>query len=436
MDPNDAAAGGWVVTEDRVIFMVREAGQSQDLDGSGFQDHTVLEAWDLSGTITNIGAPVRSGDGIVVAGGHLFFAQDEADSGHDLNGDGDQLDRVAQSLDLTSMTTANLGLRVVDFRAEGNLVAMRVQESGQGQDLDGDGDLNDWVLFVHYPLTGTTVNLGIDVGDHFPQRSLIEMSGYLIAARGNEGGTHDWNGDGDTSDNILFVYNARTGVLTNTHEAMLSDSSTGGYPFVISGDTVLFSVSEAFQGQADLNGDGDITDRIVHSFRATPPSITNLGLALPEGVQHPFRASNTHCAFLVGENEQGHQDLNGDGILGDNVLHLLDLSTGIVSNLQERVFNPEDYVLSGRDLAWTVRERSGQDLNGDGDSMDSVLFSREGSTGLVTNHHLAVFEVPGLVGMRLGRGFVLFSASEAGQGQMSLNGDTDSNDLVFHTLSF
>jgi hypothetical protein len=217
---------------------------------------------------------------------------------------------------------------------------------------------------------------------------------------------------------------------------MLGESSSGHYPISISEDNVLFSVSELDQGLTDLNGDGDVGDRVVHLFRGSTAGTTNLGWALPSGVERPFRSSPRWISFLVGESDQGDQDLNGDGLVGDKVLYAIDLATAAVSNLGQRVSDPDDYLLSGRDVAWTVRERVWEYLYGDGDSGDAVLFSRKGSSGVVTNHSLALFGLDGTLDMRAGRGTALFLVSEFGQGQINLNGDADATDWVLHLLEF
>ena len=104
----------------------------------------------------------------------------------------------------------------------------------------------------------------------------------------DQGGT-DLNGDGDAGDVVA-----------------------------LEGGGLAIHVPEFDQG-GDLNGDGDMIDEVVHIWdRATGVS-TNLGLA--GGLVYPVALGEGHFEFLVSEYSQG-ADLNGDGDTIDNVLHV------------------------------------------------------------------------------------------------------------------
>jgi hypothetical protein len=64
----------------------------------------------------------------------------------------------------------------------------------------------------------------------------------------------DLNGDGDTSDMVMHIYDTSTGILTN-----LGLGTSRG--IVFSGDLLSFLVAEPRHG-ADVNGDGDASDPV------------------------------------------------------------------------------------------------------------------------------------------------------------------------------
>src|SRR5205823_14406953 len=131
-----------------------------------------------------------------------------------------------------------------------------------------------------------------------------------------------------------------------------------------------------------------------------------------ESASRPSALFNTHLrasggpwaagdwvAFLVPEVDR---DLNGDGDTSDSVLHVVDVRTLQVINLGLAV----DPLLAGRDvgppvafsgstLAVLVSERAqgNKDLNGDGDATDDVLEIVDLTTRKVTNTGLAGSEV-------------------------------------------
>jgi len=103
----------------------------------------------------------------------------------------------------------------------------------------------------------------------------------------------DLNGDGDTEDEVLHVFDVATSKLTNVGLAArgmeATDATVTGVDFTYVGmcpgfsffgrfdgdacagprigDAYVFFVSEAAQGSVDLNGDGDSNDFVVHATR-------------------------------------------------------------------------------------------------------------------------------------------------------------------------
>ena len=108
------------------------------------------------------------------------------------------------------------------------------------------------------------------------------------------------------------------------------------YPPAVLEDTVVFLVHEPAQGETDLNGDGDAFDAVF--FIVKPPSYkaVNLGLAAatlvgPFGSRNPLfepTLDRHTLTVVVGELEQGEVDLNGNGILFEQVPFAVHVRSG------------------------------------------------------------------------------------------------------------
>jgi hypothetical protein len=85
---------------------------------------------------------------------------------------------------------------------------------------------------------------------------------------------------------------------------------------VIDGDLVVFSALESGENR-DLNGDGDTDDPVLHFYDALEDRVGNLRKADFEEFLDEHLV-----AFNVSEGLQGFTDLNGDGDTGDSVLHV------------------------------------------------------------------------------------------------------------------
>lgn len=73
----------------------------------------------------------------------------------------------------------------------------------------------------------------------------------------------DLNDDGDTLDSVAHLYDFVTGSLTNL--GLATDLSAVPTPFSLVDGKLLFRVPEVSQGGADLDGDGDTSDAILHA---------------------------------------------------------------------------------------------------------------------------------------------------------------------------
>jgi hypothetical protein len=405
---------GPFLDDTRVAFQVSEFEQGDsDLNGDGDASDQVLHVFDAArGRTTNVG----------LATSHFaldaFLVSEFDQGGSDLNGDGDAFDQVLHVFDAARGRTTNVGLASESgFRFDGTRIVFSVFEGAQGgSDLNGDGDAFDQVLHVFDAARGTTTNVGLATDFFSP-----ELDGTRVAVRVPEAeqGGSDLNGDGDAFDHVPHVFDAARGRTTNVGLA----SAGGGR---LDGTRLAFEVSEFRQGGSDLNGDGDVSDQVLHVFDAARGRTTNVGLASFAG----FELNGTRVAVMVDEGDQGDSDLNGDGDTTDFcVLHVFDAASGRTTNvgLASECF----FDLVGTRVAFHVLEgdQGDSDLNGDGDAFDRALHLFDAASGRTTNVGLASGFGTQLDGMR-----VAFDVGEGDQGDSDLNGDGDAFDLVLHVF--
>jgi len=201
------------------------------------------------------------------------------------NGDGDQSDRVlAVHPASTAGSWTNVGKAADAIAVSGSLVAFTVPESAQGVDLDGDGDQGDRVLHLYDAATATLINTGRAVDE-------FVLGDQLVAFRVNEAAQHytDLNQDGDTADSVLQVYDRSTGQIRTSYQAAVTcflDVCDPRIPYRVKGRTVTFLTYELEQGGLDLNGDGQTNGLAIQVFNAAalavtpPPGPVNPGLLL------------------------------------------------------------------------------------------------------------------------------------------------------------
>jgi hypothetical protein len=249
-------------------------------------------------------------------GGRMLVAVQESDQGgHDLNGDGDTLDRVVHIWDPAG-GTKNLKLAAPrpNLSAEplgDGSVAFRVKEEDQGgTDLNGDGDATDLVVHVWHPDRGVTNLRQASGGD------MLSLGDGTVVDRVIEADQRaDLNGDGDKGDGVMYAWNPSGGVTNLGISAM--DWS------VLDTDRVALSVWESFEGGHDLNRDGDNNDELIYLWDRPSASIVALGYA--SSVNMPDALGPGRLGFMVQEGMQG-RDLNGDGDRNDHVVHVATLS--------------------------------------------------------------------------------------------------------------
>lgn len=367
---------------------------------------------------------------------------------------------------------ANLGRAGGCLGFADGVMLFAVNEFAQGEtDLSGDGDCLDTVLHLRYAATGRIVNTGFPVTSAWSDP--VVTSRYLFAnvSEGDHGDT-DLNGDGDANDTVLVTWDVVTGAVTNsgvanrgfsvegTRAAILAEEEDHGADlngdrdlddrvlhlhdatsgvtrnigmscpdfeyFILRGDVLAFLVDEWEQGQADRNGDGDIYDNVVgyHVISANSTYNTALCSAYPTGT---LQNCGNLIVFAVQENGQGYQNLNGDGDTYDSVLHVVDPLTGTAVNVGIATSAAR---VEGDYVCFAANEiQQGVDYNSDGDASDQAAHVFRVTTSQVTNLGVSLESDS----LRLEGGYLVFNIYEPDEGGTDLNGDGDIVDWVLHT---
>lgn len=322
-------------------------------------------------------------------------------------------------------TLANTGYAVADVATSPDLVAFQVVEANQGaQSLNGDLDTGDEVIHVLDTVSGQVRNLGLAGG-----RPVVDGALVAFAVPEGDQGNTDLNGDGDTTDTVWHVYNARTGITSSLGLAVSE------WDLKVSDPLVLAYVSEAGQNATDLNGDTDSTDWVAHAYDAESSTTNNMALAVQVSAASRFDAEDGIAAFFVDEADQNNTDLNGDSDAVDLVLHVYDVSTDVLTNTQLASYSsgPEVELEDGKAVVRVNEFAQGStSLNGDGDVIDNVLFVHDVGTAAQANvgYECASASFDGTHSFAVDAGLVVFRYSEAGQG-VNGNGDADMNDAVY-----
>jgi hypothetical protein len=342
------------------------------LDGGGvtFFAGGHPQVWTPAGGLVDLG--LASGTILTpLRGGGVAFLGLEANQHRDLNGDGDQNDKVVEVWKPGSGIT-NLGLAgtsdtfaAYDALPDGGLAFVVPEADQGGRDLNGDGDSADWVIHLWRP--GAAVrDLGLAV--HFPgdYMASFDGDGLAVMVREADQGGRDLNGDGDTSDRVVELWTPSGGVRD------VGVATAGGF-VPIAGGGVAFRAMEADQGHTDLNGDGDTTGAVLFIVRPDG-SLRDTGVAIGGFAA----ADGGRLVYLAGEGPG--RDLNGDGDTVDQVVGVYDPSIDTTVNSGLAVQDQLITDLGGGRFAVVVTERSqnpggapGTDLNGDGDTADAVI---------------------------------------------------------------
>lgn len=189
--------------------------------------------------------------GIQSFGDRLLLSVDEAEQGLDLDEDNGFESEVPVVYDPGTEEARSTGIDGFPTIAGSRLVILS-SELRALRDWNGDGDLEDWVLHVWDPAASRAVNTRIAT------RDLAAFGdGLVLFLRSEDEERRDLNADGDRADDVAAVLDASTGGVTELGLASSFLLGIGG-----SGARGLLPVREHDQG-ADLNGDGDRTDEVL-----------------------------------------------------------------------------------------------------------------------------------------------------------------------------
>jgi hypothetical protein len=401
-----------------VVPEADEGGLDRNGDGDAL-DQVLSVFHDDDGAPSSLGLALAFQSGtslpVVVAGDTLVaFGVSEADQGGlDLNADGDALDAVLHVYDDSDGSVTNTGIALAssfDFAIGLGSVAFAASELGQGMDLDGDGVATDAALHVYDSRTGLTTNALRAV------TSPITFHDHAFAFTTDEPSAGvDLNGDGDAVDTRIFeLYDLVLGGIESVPLAIV------GTPFAVGTDVWFVSVLEAEQG-TDLDGDGLLIDAFYHRVEPHIGALENLGLPGDDSLLCALDGDQVAFAVL----ESDGIDRNVDGDLNDTLPVLYDAAGGPTFEAGLPMDRSVRLEFVGSALAFSVCEDDHElDLNLDGDLGDDVLHVMDRTTGDVTN--LGIPQFASFDGARV------FLRSESQEG-LDLNADGDMDDgILFH----
>lgn len=401
-----------------------------------------------------------------------------------------------------------------DFAVSGTVFALRVNESQQfasnlNATIEGgknaDADTSDKVIFLYFTQNQTPINLALAGSD--PGNMLFRSNVLAFTVNEAAEGGAVLDGDGASSDeDVLHLYNLSTGAKINTAQAIVKSTLTGddkvlafklpsgnlgwlrintpavvrdsgsamianavpGRDYIVGNDFIVFldssgipkaidtiSVSSPFslggglaakqgslylheqkaiylqaEGSSARNGDSETSDFF--------PTVTNLlseslGISATtslsiEAESTSWRVSEDKAGFLRKESESGvvgtGNDHNGDGDKLDSVLFWLDIddpaayTNALLAGQELQLFSPW-IAVSVPELDQNGATGSGfsGDLNGDGDTgQDRVVFLV--NTSFATTENLGI----DAEGLSMSSRVLCFGANESLQGE-DLNGD-------------
>lgn len=345
----------------KLYFVQQESDARADLNGDGDQSDAVLCSYDLAEKkIESLGMEVGE-NGFQVVGDWIAVPVDEAAQGSkDLNDDKDIQDTVAQLYQISQKKWTNTHLECTFGMAlTTKLLAVGVDEGKAGaKDLNGDGDAKDTVCEVWDLATGKVTNTAMDCsGDVVADGSTVGFA-TSESAQGNQ----DLNGDGDKDDVVAQVY-----TLGADRPVNLARDASGG--IMAGGGKIAFSTSEADQGNKDLNGDKDAEDFVLQVYDPGRNSVFNTRYAV-DGDMH---VGAGRLAWNVLESDQGNKDLNRDGDTDDSVLFIIDLATDAIAFTSTA--SVDRAVVTNEAVGFAVPEsaQGNHDLNGNGNMDDDVV---------------------------------------------------------------
>ena len=382
-----------------LVFLVSEAFQGEDINNDGDQMDAIVHFYDASDgriTVTKTEAYLSRPfltDGTVVCAA--------LEKGFDLNGDGDGDDRVLVRLDYDqgSVKETSLGLALPPVNSS-TLIAggdgfalFHVSEDAQGEtDLDGDGAATQNVVFSYDARSERIVNTGVGLDLAWLRVSegdgwFLDREGHLILHDVDTGVTRntriratptqtdlpghvalylreetentDLNGDGDLEDTISALYDLGNDSLI--HFRSWADTQYFG------GGAVYLFFAEDGIGAGDVNGDGDLEDRLQYRYDLQTGELELLPIS--GGVV--ARVGADVFASVLLESQEG-EDLNEDGDQDDRILRIFRRSDGATHTFAQHLRSMSTGDFEDGRLP-VIFDEMGIDLNQDGDGDDELV---------------------------------------------------------------
>lgn len=320
-----------------VYFLAPRADDENDLFPDGVADDTVLEVLDTTvdpATNEDLKTLCPSGRA-AVSGDRVAFLRPESARGtprcppDSLNGDADLEDEVVHLWSALDDVVRNLEAAATEVALSSDWIAALVDEEGQAEgSLNEDEDEIDQVVWVRH----VEGDAWIAPGDGQAAEEIV-LQGSIVALLTSEAAQNeqDLNGDGDTDDVVIQIYDAESpeeallGPNTTPRSTSAVDVVVGGSSAV--GEIVAFRVSEQAE-RRDLNRDGDRMDQVLHVFDVATSTLLNTEQAATPcfleacDPRAPYRVAENAVTFLTFEEDQ-RADLDGDGDQGDLVLQTL-----------------------------------------------------------------------------------------------------------------
>ena len=193
------------------------------------------------------------------------------------------------------------------------------------------------------------------------------------------------NGDGDVSDQVVHFVAGGAATSTNTG---LAATAVGLSPTVLGA-----LLDEAGQNGTDFNGDGDAVDTVLAARLLSGGPLASTGRAADT-----LTVVGSRIGFVTPEAAQGGVSLNGDGDATDRVAGLYDVTTATVRQLgvaaSDVVLGAASGTVCGPRQLLAIRspeaDQGAADRNGDGDVFDDVLVVYDAETDTTVNTGQAV----------------------------------------------
>jgi hypothetical protein len=367
--------------------------------------------------LVGLGHPIASGENITA------IVTSESYDGQDLNGDGDARDRILTLHNITSGELISTGISVVgQLATDGTTVVFLYSERVDYVDLNGDGDARDNVLaYYHIPsaqlhttpiepyLSASSLphysvhqNIITFVSKEFSSREdfngdldqddtvvrywdmntsqayntpLVSPYGMVdngvIATRVIENSAIDVNADGDNDDIVFVTYDIASGQINPIlATASFNLSNIASFPFK-DGDNYFFRAREGQIG-FDVDGDGSVGSytNVIMKLNLANGSFDWTGVS---GTYGRIQARGSNLTYETSESAVG-QDINEDGNLQYDFLYALH---NLDDNTAQYFAKSGTISLGSSVFSKTLYEgTNGEDLSGDGDTTDYVVFAQ------------------------------------------------------------